>query len=364
MNKQKLVWDLGTAYDLFISLHVLHNPDRFGLRGSWAAGVRSRLPVDERKILEKMDLVFWIPVHWIQHLQTPKDGQIVLSQLGKIRPGERLVTLAMPPSLAPEISELLQEVEGRGSWTEAEFDRLRSFYKTRGRPIRQGQIETILDVWASAAEFGEGYLRGLSAYYEVFFAEEERRILPALRQSLERSQQMAARLDDESLLAELSQGVHFEAALFQPGSTLVLIPSYWSTPLVIYDRLGENSWFIVFGGRPVDASLVPGEFVPDTMLQALKTLADPTRLRILRYLSDKPMTPTQLARHLRLRAPTVVHHLSELRLAGLVHLTIENSEKKSERRYAARLESIPKLFDTLQAFLLQEDLEIIEAAEK
>jgi hypothetical protein len=39
----QLRWEFGTAYDLMMSLEVLHNPENFGLRASWAAGVRSRL---------------------------------------------------------------------------------------------------------------------------------------------------------------------------------------------------------------------------------------------------------------------------------------------------------------------------------
>ena len=70
-------------------------------------------------------------------------------------------------------------------------------------------------------------------------------------------------------------------------------------------------------------SLVPGELVPDALYQPLKALADPTRLRILRYLSDEPLTPAALARRLRLRSPTVIHHLDALRLARLVILTLE-----------------------------------------
>ena len=48
----RLRWEIGTGYDLFISLLVLHRPEQHGLRASWAAGVRSRLPADERETLE------------------------------------------------------------------------------------------------------------------------------------------------------------------------------------------------------------------------------------------------------------------------------------------------------------------------
>ncbi|MGD0611916.1 MAG: metalloregulator ArsR/SmtB family transcription factor [Anaerolineales bacterium] len=70
-------------------------------------------------------------------------------------------------------------------------------------------------------------------------------------------------------------------------------------------------------------STLPEELVPDRLLRSLKMLADPTRLKILYYISQEEVTPSQLARRLHLRAPTVTHHLNELRLAGLVNLTFQ-----------------------------------------
>jgi DNA-binding transcriptional ArsR family regulator len=105
---------------------------------------------------------------------------------------------------------------------------------------------------------------------------------------------------------------------------------------------------VAFGGRSPGASLVPGDEVPDALLQALKAMADPTRLRILRYLSVQPMTPTELSHRLRLRAPTVIHHLHSLRLAGLVHLTVESG---GEKRYEARQEMVGATFENIREFL-------------
>ena len=108
----------------------------------------------------------------------------------------------------------------------------------------------------------------------------------------------------------------------------------------------------VYGARPSDASLVPGEVVPDALLRGLKALAEPTRLKIIRYLSQEPLSPAQLSRRLRLRPPTVVHHLEILRLAGLVRL---NLEVPGERKYAARLEGLEDTFKNITEFL-QADL--------
>jgi DNA-binding transcriptional ArsR family regulator len=94
-------------------------------------------------------------------------------------------------------------------------------------------------------------------------------------------------------------------------------------------------------------SAIPGGVLPDGLLNALKALADPTRLKILRYIAQGPHTPSKLAKRLRLRAPTVTHHLNELRLAGLVNMTMDGQEKK----YTARFEALQGIFTTLQEFL-------------
>jgi DNA-binding transcriptional ArsR family regulator len=105
---------------------------------------------------------------------------------------------------------------------------------------------------------------------------------------------------------------------------------------------------MTYGARPATVSLVPGEEVPDGLLRALKAMADPTRLRIMQYLADEPLTPTQLARKLRLRAPTVIHHLRTLRMAGLVQLTLEEG---GEKRYGIRREIPGATFASLDNFL-------------
>jgi DNA-binding transcriptional ArsR family regulator len=103
----------------------------------------------------------------------------------------------------------------------------------------------------------------------------------------------------------------------------------------------------LFGARPANMSAIPGELVPDGLLRSLKSLADPTRLKILYYLSQEELTPSKLAQRLHLRAPTLTHHLSDLRLAGLVNLTIKGQEKF----YTTRFEAIDTTHTTLKAFL-------------
>jgi DNA-binding transcriptional ArsR family regulator len=347
-NQKPLIqWDLGTAYDLFASLHVLHHPEKFGLRGPWAAGVRSRLTATQRTTLEdSQKLFFSSPIAWVSSLPEPKDAATVLWTLGQTEPAERLSTLAFHTDMSPQLLETLRNVLSRGAWNESDLDHLQSYYQQKVGSPSSEEMVTILNWWSHPEEFGERYLAALQAYVAVFFAEEERRISPYLQQALTRGQELATQLDFPRLMVELSQGV--KIAAFEEAEAVMFAPSYWSTPLVMYDSVVTKHWVVLFGARPAEVSLVPGEVVPDAMLRALKALSDPTRLLILRYLSDKPQTPSQLARRLRLRAPTVIHHLSALRLAGLMYISLEGQE---EKRYTVRESAVADTFEALRKFL-------------
>jgi len=354
----QLLWEWGTAYDLFMSLEVLHKPADFGVRGAWAAGVRARLSTAQREILEESRSLFVMPLHWIHSLPDPKDALTVLWALGQIPPAERLPLLTYHPERSSEVEQVLSDVSAHGAWDEGDREVLRAAYQCseEKKPLSAKELASILGWWARAEEFGQRYLEALHAYHEVFFAEEEKRIRPALQDALAQAQDLAGRMALPDLLEELSQGLRF--AELPDVSEWVLVPSYWSTPLVLFDTVSAERAIWIFGARPANASLVPGEAVPDSMLRGLKALSDPTRLRILHYLAQEPLTPAELSRRLRLRAPTVTHHLKLLRLAGLVQLTL--GEGKEERRYAARPEAIQATFASLEGFLEPDDAETAE----
>lgn len=343
----KLLWDVGTAYDLFMSLEVLHRPEEFGLRGAWAAGVRSRLPAPEREILQHTGSFYKGTMLWAYSLPAPKDSATALKHLAELSPEKRIRILLLSEGLPAEVQTVLEGVAVRGSWTNVEQKLVRSALRERNYSV--SRVNGLLDIWANLAESGDLYLNALRTYHDVFFAEEEIWIRPALEAAVERARQLAEKLDTLELLEALSEGFRFGDKL--QVSELVLVPSFWITPLICDLRVSAGKMLFVFGGRPANASLVPGEVVPDALFRALKALADPTRLRILRYLSAEPLTPAQLARRLRLRAPTVVHHLRALRLAGLVYLTLEASHKV---HYAARSEAVEAMFSGLKDFLEQD----------
>ena len=340
-------WSNGTAYDLFASLMVLHDPERFGVRPSWAAGVRSRLSIPQRQVLEICSTAIGLPVHWLYTLPAPLDSEIAIEYLQQIPIPRRLPLLGSTPRFSSEHIDFLNSIHQRKTWDKNDLESLKDIYQKSHLDLpRSAILENILTVWAQADELGEAFLDALQAYYQVFFIDEEQRIKPALKAGIQHARQLALEKPLSELLENLTQGIRFRE--LDDVEEITLVPSFWLSPLIILSQVKPGHRVLVFGARPPDVSLVPGDIVPEMLLRGLKTIADPTRLRILRYLVEQPRTPTELASLLRLRAPTVTHHLSALRLAGLVRLIIGGQD---DRRYAARPEAIAHLSVSLEAFL-------------
>lgn len=340
-------WSSGTAYDLFASLFILHDPDKYGVRPSWAAGVRSRLSSSHRQVLEICSTAIGIPVQWLYTLPAPINSDTAIRCLQEIPTARRLPQLSTNHRYSPEHIAFLNSISERKAWDKSDLDCLKEFYqKTHLDLPRPAYLENILTIWAQADELGDIYLDALKEYHQVFFVDEEQRIQPALKAGIQHARQLALQKPLPELLENLTQGIRYRE--LGDIEEITLAPSFWLSPLIIMATVKPRHRVLVFGARPPEVSLVPGDIVPEMLLRGLKTIADPTRLRILRYLVEQPRTPTELASLLRLRAPTVTHHLSALRLAGLVRLIIGGQD---DRRYAARPEAISLLSASLIAFL-------------
>jgi len=345
-HSPNLSWTQSTAYDFFVSLFVLHHPADFGLRLSWAAGVRSRLPAEQRDFLELAQGFLPAPLPWLSSLGADSlDTSAMLDALAKIPAGERLEKLLRPEDLPPVISETLARIRQQGHAEATDLEVLRVNYLRRGKSIRPAAINSLADAWSDPQTFGERYLEAAVTYQQVFFQEEEERIRPALESGLEEARRLAQDKSFPDLIETLTRGVSFD---FGGVKELILAPSYWCAPLVIYSRVTKEKTMLLFGCRPADTPLVPGDMVPTGVVTGLKALADPTRLRILHYLSHEPLTPTNWPGRLRLRPPTVIHHLNLLRLSGLVQVSVLT---EGERRYALRSAELNTLLSDTQNFI-------------
>ena len=337
-------WAQGTAYDLFASLFMIHNAESTGLRRAWAAGVRNRISARHRELLQQIIPIVTVPVEWIGHLGDNPDGQAVLNALRGLPDSEVLPALAGRDLVE---STVISRVMAQESFSQGEIDLiLKDESLCTLRPADPKAATAMLELFADPAGSGALVKTAIAEYYERFFKEEELRIANYLSDALEQAQGEATRGSAVDLVEELSGGLRLEHAAEATG--LLLIPSFWVGPLVLFEKLPDGTWVILFSARPRDVSLIPGDPVPDALTRSLQAVSDQTRLRILKLLSQSPRTQIEIARELRLRPPTITHHLKILRLANLVRLT-ESTE--CEKRYDVRGARLRELSDDLLAFV-------------
>ena len=120
-------WDMGTAYDLFTSLILLHNPEPYGLRSSWAGGMRQRLPQRERDILAAFidQIASLPPVSWLRDLPGPKDSRTVLEHFAALSPMDQIGAFI---DFTGETRALIMHIVESQGWDE-DIDTLIDYYK-------------------------------------------------------------------------------------------------------------------------------------------------------------------------------------------------------------------------------------------
>ncbi len=345
-------WECSTAYDFFISLYVLHNPNRFGVRAQWAAGVRSRLPVPHREFLEKTFKFLPIPLLWVNRLDSKqKNSSFMLQALENVPAEKRLLLFFHQSQLTEDVLATIEKIRTNASATDEDLVSLRTIYQRRTVPIKTGAIQALAQAFMAPVDFGESLLAALKTYYRVFFAEEENRIKPILEEGLNIAQAQTANLSAKDAIEKLSKGVYFEPADYV--KTIWFMPSYWVSPLAVINYPFPDETLMAFGCRQKNQNLIPGEYIPEDLVVSIKALSDATRLRILHYLREAPETPASLARKLRLRPPTVIHHLNTLRLASMIQILVSDN---GDRLYSLREDAIQEVISQLNVFTRKDDL--------
>ncbi len=353
----KITMDVGTVYDFFQSLAVLQSPKKFAVRGAWASGMLARLTPESRETLSRAKHVLSYPMHYLPSLPQPKNVETLLWSLAQQEPVARLQRLACTWLVGTcGWTEVFAEVADRGRWSETDLTQLQKAadrLEKAGKPLPDERLTEILDVWADAKAFSEAYLSALRNYYDVFFREEEKRIVPTLEAAGARVADLAEKISLPDLIEEISAGIRYES--LPDMKELILAPSYWITPLMLTVQLDAQRTLLMFGARGADDSIVPGETVPDGLIRSLKALSDPTRLRILRLVADRSMGAAELAKSLRLRTPTVIHHLGALRLSGLIQIRMPEAKAKQKACFSLRTQAIHDVMSTLEDFLSRSD---------
>ena len=163
-------------------------------------------------------------------------------------------------------------------------------------------------------------LRGLLADWLVAFEPIEPRIAEIERRDVDARAADRATLSPAELIERTTGGMRW---LPEPGiQRVILAPSYFGRP---YNNITSGADFRLFAYPVGEDALgrVDELAPPEGVLRLYRALGDPSRLRILRLLTDRDLYLTEIAQQMELSKPTVKHHLALLRAAGLVTVTDE-----------------------------------------
>ncbi len=189
----------------------------------------------------------------------------------------------------------------------------------------------------------DGLVRTLRAWDERYFRTIDPAILSGLAAEAAARRAELPPASPEDYVERVTRGVFIEGA--PDLEVVVLTPQYHARPFALYaDYRGLTT--LSYAAEVIP--LKPGQ-PPPTLLRTARALADESRLRILRFLSDGVRSFTEVVRFSRLAKSTVYHHLVILRAAGLVR--IRHGRGGAVDRYSRRPGALAALKDGIEEFL-------------
>jgi len=261
------------------------------------------------------------------------------------RPGESFLN----PDLLVWKCPAARDVEGFLAWlgglTAGEVYELVAPHLPEGSPAlrdlgeAKDQTVRLLEAW------NERYFRQVDPALLERLAAEARTLGERPARSASAADRSAFAVD---LVEEMTGGVRFENA---PACRLVVLsPQHHFSPLNCFGPYRD----MVIISYPADVLAAPPGEPPAGLVRLAQAVGDPSRLRILRFVSEGPEKSfTDIVRFSGLAKSTVHHHLLVLRSAGLlhVHTSLLMGPPGAGDRYSFRPTALDSLRQSLSEYL-------------
>jgi DNA-binding transcriptional ArsR family regulator len=192
-----------------------------------------------------------------------------------------------------------------------------------------------------ADEVRERLLAILPRWYDEVYRPSSGDTLAALERDAQAKRELARTRTPEQLLELATNGVQYSRV---PGvNRLVLFPGYWQRPWVLMNGYKHVKIYCY----PHAPERGPDGPAPAELARLYKALADEGRLRLLKRVSEGPLTLTEAAKELGVAKSTAHHHLAMLRHAGFVAIRDDGDDKV----YNLRRDLLPQAGALLESYL-------------
>lgn len=327
------------CYDFLVSLRALFNPRTYDGTRAWASATRGSL---SPALLERGAFFFQghdtsLGSGVIRLVAGLREGALPAALIRKIRATDPRALAHLMLDTGETSAEALATFDRAMSGSVSAADLHRAFggatadWSRRCRRVlgdpAQAQAELVLL---------------LEEYLAVVFAAEVAHVSAATAAGAERAAELLGVLPTVTAIEQLTGGYTLSAELQLQRITLA--PSAFIYPFMasrVDERTSEA--LIVFGVKSETLLRFDRFPIDPDLVRAVKALGDPGRLKVLRLLGQGPTSGADLVALLGLSAPTVHHHLHQLRAAGLVR----QERTSGGMQYTIRPDSARALLDAL-----------------
>lgn len=339
-SRVEVEFDARTAYDFVVSINIAagDEADLLPEDAAWLERARRSIPDEARRDLNacfgegSVGLFHALPSLIVAE-PSVKDATAFLQVLDTM-PARDLSRLFL--------ADMLRHA-GALEMTDAVLDGDEAA-RARLEEVLDAKQSEALDDFLGDAEKRISTMRAVLEAWLPLYREVEERVDAMLQRDVAGRRADRDSLDVPALIESTTGGLRWfpEAGVRR----VILAPSYFARP---YNYIYQGADWRLFGYPLADAAL--GAIDPSTPPQAVvrlyRALGDPTRMRVLRLLSDRDWYLTELAQQLELSKPTMKHHLAMLRAAGLVTVT----EQGGMTYYTLRRERLAEAGFELQRYL-------------
>jgi DNA-binding transcriptional ArsR family regulator len=165
-------------------------------------------------------------------------------------------------------------------------------------------------------------------------------VLAALRADADCVRAQLGATPPGELVEQVTNGIWIESDM----QRVLLVPQYHMRPYNHDCTLADGQILLY----PAELTCDPADGPSAALMRLTRGLGDESRLRILRFLATSPRSLTEVARFGGLSQPTVHHHLTQLRSAGLVRVHCSLS---APVRYTLRPHALERLVQQLGTYL-------------
>ena len=324
-DEEALAFATSPLFEAVLSLHVLSEPRHHALQHAWVRGARRFDPALRKEIATLSFLYRWTLPNCI--LPAPDAGdESFADELARLR------------RLRPDVAafELLRPLYDHGGAARPARRRVladpgvQATAQRRAGALGRASRAAAQLLFDDPAALRDRLAALLEAYWEEAFAAEWARIEPLLADGIVAAGRQIAADGAYRFLLGLAPQLRVEPAeerfgldvphehtvTLGPQRPLLLVPSVYVWPHVRVNC--DAPWPLVLAYRAPHLVQALHGTTPEELVGALRAVAAPNRLRILRLLAERPRSTQELAPLVALTEAGTSRHLRTLAAAGLV----------------------------------------------